>query len=49
MLFWFFMVMRLSAVFTAPVSSIISRKLPNSKMVSEMAMAPLMAPEPACP
>ena len=49
MLFWFFMVMRLSAVFTAPVSSIISRKLPNSKMVSEMAMAPLMAPEPSMP
>ena len=37
------MVMRLSAVFTAPVSSIISRKLPNSKMVSEM------APEPSMP
>lgn len=34
----FFMVMR-GRVFTA-VSSIISRKLPNSKMVSEMAMAP---------
>ena len=42
-------VMRLIAVFKAPVRSIISRKLPNSRMVSEMEMAPLIAPEPSMP
>ena len=47
--FWLLRVMILMPALRAPVRSIISRKLPKSRMVSEMEIAPLMVSDPSIP